>query len=56
MTLPVSGTYVQIQKFVDGTLAVLPPVALESLKIERDTISNEQLQANLQFAVMVRSE
>lgn len=56
VTLPVAGTYVQIQKFVDGTLAVLPPVALESLKIERDTVGDKQLQANLQFAVMVRSE
>jgi Tfp pilus assembly protein PilO len=56
VTLPVSGTYVQIQKFVDGTLAVLPPVALESLKIERDAVGDRQLQANLQFAVMVRSE
>lgn len=56
VTLPVSGTYVQIQKFVDGTLAVLPPVALESLKIERDAVGDKELQANLQFAVMVRSE
>lgn len=56
VTLPVSGTYVQVQKFVDGTLAVLPPVALESLKIERDTVGDTNLEANLQFAVMVRSQ
>jgi hypothetical protein len=56
LTLPVSGTYPQIQKFVDGTLARLPPVALESLKLERDTVGDRELQANVQFVVMVRSE
>jgi hypothetical protein len=56
LSLPVAGTYVQIQKFVEGTLASLPPVALEGLKLERDNIGDAQLQASLQFSVMVRSE
>lgn len=56
LTLPVSGTYLQIRRFVDGTLALLPPVALEGLKLERDTIAVEQLQADVQFVVMVRSK
>jgi Tfp pilus assembly protein PilO len=56
VTLPVRGTYGQVRSFVDNTLASLPAVALESLKLERDDIGDEELQADLQFAVMVRSD
>ena len=56
VTLPVSGTYRQVRRFVEGTLATLPVVALEGLRLERECIASERLSANLQFAVMVRSE
>ncbi|MCC7199290.1 MAG: type 4a pilus biogenesis protein PilO [Gammaproteobacteria bacterium] len=56
VTLPVSGTYGQVRRFVEGTLATLPAVALEGLRLEREGIASERLSANLQFAVMVRSE
>lgn len=56
LTLPVRGTYPQVRRFVDSTLVALPAVALESLKLEREGIGDEQLEADLQFAVMVRSE
>ena len=56
VTLPVSGTYRQVRRFVEGTLATLPVVALEGLRLEREGIASERLSANLQFAVMVRSE
>ena len=56
LTLPVSGTYPQIQRFVSATLARLPPVALAGLKIERDAVGDAQLHASLQFVVMVRGD
>jgi Tfp pilus assembly protein PilO len=56
LAFPVRGTYPQVRKFVDGTLAALPAVALEGLKLERDDIGDPQLEADLRFAVMVRSE
>jgi Tfp pilus assembly protein PilO len=55
LTLPVRGTYGQVRKFVDGTLASVPAVALESLKLERKEIASDQIEADLQFAVMTRS-
>jgi hypothetical protein len=56
LAFPVRGTYAQVRTFVDSTLAALPAVALEELKLEREDIGDEQLQADLHFAVMVRNE
>ena len=54
LTFPVRGTYPQLRKFIDGTLTALPAVALESLRLERENIGETMLEADLQFAVIVR--
>lgn len=56
LTLPVVGTYAQVQRFVSETLARLPPVALDGLTLERDAVGDAQLRASLRFVVMVRGE
>jgi Tfp pilus assembly protein PilO len=54
IAFPVRGTYPQLREFIDGTLTALPAVALESLRLERESIGETVLEAELQFAVIVR--
>lgn len=56
ISLPVQATYPQIRAMTGAVLAALPAVALESLRIERDGVSDEVVAADLRFAVFVRSE
>lgn len=55
LTFPVRGSYPQLRKFIDGTLAAVPAVALEGMKLERDSIAEEELEADLRFEIVVRS-
>jgi hypothetical protein len=54
LNFPVRGTYPQLRQFIDGTLAALPAVALEGLRLERKTVGEDVLDADLGFAVIVR--
>jgi hypothetical protein len=54
LNFPVRGTYPQLRQFIDGTLVALPAVALEGLRLERKTVGEEVLDAELGFAVIVR--
>lgn len=56
VTLPVQATYPQIRAMTGVILAALPAVALESLRIERDGVSDEVVTADLRFAVFVRGD
>ena len=56
VSLPVQATYPQIRDMTGAILAALPAVALESLRIERDGVSDEVVVADLRFAVFVRSD
>lgn len=55
LTYPVRGSYPQLRKFIDGTLAAVPVVALEGLRLERTSVGEELLDAELRFTVVVRS-
>ena len=52
---PVTGSYPAVRKFVDGTLLAMPAVALESFRIERTSIADQTITADLRFVVEVRS-
>jgi hypothetical protein len=55
MTLPVSGSYPQVRKFVENLLATVPAIALDSIRIERDNISDQTIAADLRFSVLLES-
>ena len=55
LDLPVRGSYPQVRQFVENTLATVPVVALESMRVERNDVSNQSISAELQFAVLVGS-
>ena len=56
MTFPVRATYPRIRAFMDRTLVALPAVAVEGLRIERKTVGDESVDAELKFAAYVRSD
>lgn len=56
ISYPVKGTYPQVRRFVDGALLAMPAVALESFKVERTTIADQRIDADLRFVVELRSE
>jgi len=55
LTLPVRGSYPQVRQFIEQTLAAMPYVALEGLRVERNEISDQIIAADLEFAVLIRS-
>ncbi|MBS0388320.1 MAG: hypothetical protein JSR15_07545 [Proteobacteria bacterium] len=56
MTFPVHATYPQLREFMDRTLVALPAVAVEGMRIERKTVGDEGVDAELKFSAFVRSE
>jgi len=56
MTFPVRATYPQLREFMDRTLLALPAVAVEGMRIERKTVGDEGVEAELKFSAYVRSE
>ncbi|MDH4259666.1 MAG: type 4a pilus biogenesis protein PilO [Gammaproteobacteria bacterium] len=55
LAFPVRGSYPQLRRFIDGTLGAVPAVALEGLRLERASVEEEVLDADLRFEVVVRS-
>ncbi len=56
MTFPVHATYPQLREFMDRTLVALPAVAVEGMRIERKTVGDAGVDAELKFSAFVRSE
>lgn len=54
LSLPVRGTYPQVRQFIDGSLAALPALALEGLRLERGSVGDKVIDADLRFSVVVR--
>lgn len=52
-TLPVRGTYPQIRKFVDGALADVPALSLDSIQFERRKIGDATVDAKLKLVVFL---
>jgi hypothetical protein len=55
LSLPVRGSYPQVRKFIEETLAAIPVVALESMRVDRNDVSDQFVIADLEFAVLVRN-
>lgn len=53
LSLPVRGGYPQVREFIENTLATIPVMALESMRIERNEISDKNIAADLEFAILV---
>jgi hypothetical protein len=51
LTFPVRGSYPQMRKFVDGALAELPALSLESVQFERQKIGESVLDAKITLAI-----
>ncbi len=56
LSLPVRGTYPQVRKFVENTLAAIPVLALDSMRFERNEVSEQTIAADLEFAILVGSQ
>ena len=56
MSLPVNGSYPQVRQFIENLLAAVPAIALDSMRIERDNISDQVIAADLRFTVLLEGE
>jgi len=55
IAFPVRGPYPQIRAFLDGTLAAMPAVALDGLVLERRSIGDGNVEAQIRMTVFTRS-
>lgn len=55
-TLPLSGTYTGLRRYIAAVLNALPHSALESLSIERADAQSVQLQATARLVLFYRAE
>jgi type IV pilus assembly PilO-like protein len=55
ITFPVTGPYPQIRAFLDATLATMPAVALQDLAIDRKSIGDVDVEAQVRMTVYTRS-
>ncbi len=53
--LPVQGSYVQIRQFITQALNNLPTIALDTVRFEREDLTSELLDANLQFTLYTQN-
>ena len=56
MTFPVHTTYPKLRDFMDRTLAAMPAVAVDGLRIERKKVGDEEVDAELKLSAYVRSD
>ena len=55
IAFPVTGPYPQIRAFLDATLATMPAVALRDLALDRKSIGDGNIEAQLRMTVYTRS-
>ena len=55
ITFPVTGPYPQIRGFIDATLATMPAVALSDLVLDRKSIADGNVEAQIRMTVYTRS-
>ena len=55
MTFPVHASYPKLRAFMDHTLTALPAVAVEGLRIERKSVGDDSVDAELKLVAFVRS-
>jgi hypothetical protein len=54
MAFPVHGRYPDIRRFIDGSLAAIPGVAIDGLRFERKDIGGAEVDADIRFAIYLR--
>lgn len=54
-SFPLQGSYPNIRKFINGTLAAIPATGVDSLRIERNSIGEGNVVADLRLIVFVRN-
>jgi hypothetical protein len=55
ITFPVTGPYPQVRAFIDATLGTMPAVALSELALERKSIGDGNVEAQIRMTVYARS-
>jgi Tfp pilus assembly protein PilO len=55
IAFPVTGPYPQIRAFLDATLATIPVVALRDLTLDRKSIGDGNVEAQIRMTVYTRS-
>jgi len=53
---PIKASYPDIRKFINQTLTAVPAAALTKLHVERKTVGDQIVSADIGFVVFVRSE
>jgi hypothetical protein len=53
---PVKAGYPAIRGFIDGTLKAVPAAALAKLNVERKTVGDPAVSADIGFTIFLRSE
>jgi hypothetical protein len=56
LEFPVRASYPQVRDFIDRTLATVPAVGLDKLRIERKSVADQTVNADVRFVVFVRGE
>ena len=55
ITLPVAGPYPQIRRFMDATLTALPAASISDLRIQRKTVSDPNVEAQIRLTFYTRA-
>ena len=56
LEFPVKASYPQIRDFINRTLTAVPAAGLDKLHVERKSVADETVSADVRFVVFVRSE
>lgn len=54
IAMPVKGSYSQVRRFINAALMEVPAMALEEFSLVRQTVKDQQVEAQLQFVIYVR--
>jgi len=54
VSFPVTGPYPNVRQFIDATLSELPALALEELSIQRKSIADQSVTAQIRMTVFTR--
>ena len=56
LEFPVRASYPQVRDFINRTLTAIPAAGLDKLRIERKTVADQVVNADVRFVVFVRGE
>lgn len=56
LEFPVRASYPQVRDFINRTLAAAPALGLDKLRIERKSVADQAVNADVRFVVFVRGE